>query len=88
MGPQLVPTFQRRKTTAAAAVGNGNTVPEPSIPGAKRPAREGERSPSGAEVNKNKWRYTPTASIHLHAVDRNNFAFSQTYHSEEQACVL
>jgi hypothetical protein len=53
--------------------------------GAERSAREGERSPSSAEVNKNEWRYTPTASIHLHAMDRNNFTFS---HGDEQMCVL
>ena len=44
------PTFRRRETTLVA-VRNRNMVPEPSIPGAKRPAREGERSLSSAEVN-------------------------------------
>jgi hypothetical protein len=87
MGPQLVRTFRRRDTNLAA-VGNRNTVPQPSIPGAEQPAREGESSPSSAEVNKNEWRYTPTASIHLHGVDRKNFAFPQIYHSKEQMCVL
>ena len=45
-----MPTFRRRETTLAA-FGNGNTVPESSILEAKRPAREGELSPSSAEVN-------------------------------------
>ena len=52
---------------------NEYQVPFPEV---NQPGREVDHStPSGVEVKK-EWSYTSTPPIHLHGVDKENFAFN------------